>query len=311
MADVTVLIPTWNPDKRLDEILRRLSKQTALPSRILIMNTADGDDDSQVLDIVDRYRDSFPVLSVFHVDRKDFDHGGTRKLGMTFAHTEFVLCMTQDAVPRDSHLTERLLEPFSDPLVAVSYARQLPLKSCSEAERYTRTFNYPEDSCVKSLEDIGRLGIKTFFCSDVCAMWRKETYDGLGGFEAKTIFNEDMILAGKLVKAGYRIAYRADAMVWHSHSYSPLQQLRRNFDLGVSQADHPEIFSQVSSTGEGVKLVRETCAYLVKTGYARQIPKLVFDSGCKYAGYILGKNYRKLPENLILRLTGNRQYWRT
>ena len=307
--EVTVLIPTFRPDRKLNELLRRLSKQTMLPSRVLLMNTVEGDEDGQLTESVDEFRDCFPVLSVFHVDRKEFDHGGTRHLGMSFADTELVLCMTQDAIPKDRHLISSLTKWFDDPLVAAAYGRQLAAKGCSPEERFTRSFNYPETSRVKSKEDLEELGIKTFFCSDVCAMWRRETYFEMGGFERRTIFNEDMILAGKMIRAGYRVVYDADAQVWHSHSYSCVKQLKRNFDLGVSQAEHPEVFSMASSTGEGIKMVKQNAAWLLRSGNGIRIPKLVLDSGCKYIGYFLGKRYRKLPRKLILKLTDNRTYW--
>ncbi len=309
MQEVTVLIPTFRPDRKLNELLRRLSRQTLLPVRVLLLNTVDGEEDGQVLECVDMFRDAFPVLSVFHVDRKDFDHGGTRHLGMTFADTELVLCMTQDALPRDTHLIQSLADCFEDPLVAASYARQLAEKGSSETERFTRGFNYPPASMVKSSEDLEQLGIKTFFCSDACAMWRRSVYFELGGFERRTIFNEDMILAGKMIRAGYRIAYAADAQVWHSHNYSCVKQLKRNFDLGVSQADHPEVFDMASSTGEGVRLVRQTAVHLAKSGRWPELPKLIADSGCKYIGYSLGKRYKKLPRKLILKLTDSKPYW--
>lgn len=307
--EVTVLIPTWKPDERLDELLRRLSRQTLLPSRVLLLNTVDEDQDGGLTDLVDEYRDCFPVLSVFHIEKRQFDHGGTRHLGMTFADTELVLCMTQDAVPKDRHLVSALARYFEDPLVGAAYARQLAVRGSSPLERYTRSFNYPDTSRVKSKEDLESLGIKTFFCSDVCAMWRRDIYLEMGGFERRTIFNEDMILAGKMIQAGYRIAYAADAMVWHSHSYSCVKQLKRNFDLGVSQADHPEIFSMASSTGEGIRLVKQTASWLIRSAHAALLPKLILDSGCKYLGYFLGKRYRKLPRKLILKLTDNRMYW--
>ena len=94
-------------------------------------------------------------------------------------------------------------------------------------------------SRLKGKEDEDELGIKTYFCSNVCAAYRRDIYLKLGGFTKKTIFNEDMIFAGHAVEAGYQIAYAADAQVIHSHNYTAMQQLHRNFDLGVSQADHP------------------------------------------------------------------------
>ena len=113
-------------------------------------------------------------------------------------------------MPADDNLIEQLTEPLRDQ-VAVSYARQLPREDCAPVECYTRDFNYPAQSRIKSAEDLKTLGIKTFFCSNVCAAYRREIYEELGGFVKHTIFNEDMIYAAKAVEAGYAIAYAADA----------------------------------------------------------------------------------------------------
>ena len=158
-------------------------------------------------------------------------------------------------------------------------------------------------------EDEDELGIKTYFCSNVCAAYRRDIYLKLGGFTKKTIFNEDMIFAGHAVEAGYQIAYAADAQVIHSHNYTAMQQLHRNFDLGVSQADHPEVFGRLHSEGEGIRLVKKTAKWLVENGHALLLPQLVMASGSKYAGYWLGKHYKKLPEGLIRSLTMNPAYW--
>ena len=309
MREVTVLIPTWKPGKQFGILLKRLSLQTLIPKRVLIMNTEDGEKDETLSELIDHFRDRFEVLSVFHVQKKDFDHGGTRNLGFMFADTELVLCMTQDAIPRDRDLVGNLAECFRDPKVAAAYGRQLARKGSCERERFTRQFNYPDRSRVKSKEDLKTMGIKTFFCSDVCAMWRRDVYFELGGFEHPVIFNEDMILAGKLIESGWKIAYAKDAAVWHSHSYSPLRQLRRNFDLGVSQAQHPDVFARYPSEGEGIRLVKLCAAHLLKSGHAGEIAALAADSACKYLGYRLGKNYRNLPKSMILKLTDNPAYW--
>ena len=309
MNQVTVLIPTWRPGRQLDTILKRLSLQTIVPERVLILNTVENERDDSISELVDAWRDRFRVLSVFHVEKKEFDHGMTRHLGFSFSDTELVLCMTQDAIPRDRNLISRLVRCFDDPKVAAAYGRQLPSGSSSARERFTRRFNYPDKSVVKSGEDLPRMGIKTFFCSDVCAMWRRDVYFELGGFERPVIFNEDMILAGKMIENGWKIAYAADAAVRHSHSYSPVRQLKRNFDLGVSQSQHPELFARYPSEGEGIRMVKKCAAYLLRTGHAGELPLLVIDSAFKYLGYLLGKNYRRLPKRMILRLTDNPSYW--
>ena len=309
MDQVTVLIPVWKPGEQFGTLLKRISLQTVRPKRVLIMNTVEGDEDDQLSALVDTFQDRFEVLSVFHVEKKDFDHGGTRNLGFQFSDTQLVLCMTQDAIPAGSRLIEHLVRCFDDPKVAAAYGRQLAGKDCSAREAFTRRFNYPDQSMVKSGDDLETMGIKTFFCSDVCAMWRRDVYFELGGFEHPVIFNEDMILAGKLIESGWKIAYAADAAVWHSHNYSPARQMRRNFDLGVSQAQHPELFASYPSEGEGIRLVKQCAAYLVKSGKPGELFALAADSASKYLGYRLGKNYRRLPKRLIKRLTDNRSYW--
>ena len=113
-----------------------------------------------------------------------------------------------------------------------------------------------------------------------------------------------------MVKKGYEVAYTAEAKVYHSHNYSCSQQFHRNFDLGVSQAEHPEVFEGVPSEGEGVRLVKKSLSYLLKTGHIWMIPGLFFQSASKYAGYFLGKKYQKLPERLILFCTMSPEYWK-
>ena len=79
----------------------------------------------------------------------------------------------------------------------------------------------------------------------------------------RRFFNEDMIFAGKRIYAGDKVAYVAEAKVIHSHNYTGRQQFHRNFELAVSQAQHPEVFEGVPSEGEGIRMVKATAKYLV------------------------------------------------
>lgn len=306
-----VIIPVYRPDEKFSELLRRLLKQTYPVNRIIIMNTERQLwDDAEYAALFEENNRAGTEFSVYHVAKQEFDHGGTRNLGITHSDADICICMTDDAVPADRRLVEELVKALeAEDDIAVAYARQLPAADCGPVERRTRAFNYPAESRVKSAADLETLGIKTYFCSNVCAAYRRDVYGKLGGFTAKTIFNEDMVYAAAAVSAGYRIAYAADARVIHSHNYSAVEQLRRNFDLAVSQADHPEVFGGLSSEGEGLRLVADTAAWLFKTGRWYLLPELFIKSGFKYAGYRLGKSYRRLPEKLILKLTMNRTYW--
>lgn len=304
---VDVLIPVYKPDRRFARLLAMLGKQTVKPDRIIVMNTEQS-----------YWREEYrkvPGLEVHHLSREEFNHGATRNQAASCSDADVMIFMTDDAVPRDSHLVERLLEALAGTgpkgeTIAVAYARQLPDKDCRTIERYTRMFNYPAEGTVKTGKDLARLGIKTYFASNVCCAYRKDIFVRQGGFTGHTIFNEDMIYAAGAIRAGYGVAYEPRAMVVQSHNLSLVQQFRRNFDLAVSQADHPEVFAGVPSEGEGIRLVKRTAGYLAASGRFWLLPALAAGSAAKYLGYKAGRNYRKLPRRLVLACSMSPFYWK-
>ena len=308
MKTVDVIIPTYKPDKKLIQLLDQLRKQTVSVQKVILVNTEEKYLDRLIYgsDFSDRYKN----VSIYHHSKKEFDHGNTRNKGVKISDSDIFVMMTQDAVPQDERLIENLVKALEQDNVAVAYARQLPEDNCREIEKFTRSFNYPNVSMVKSKADLPKLGIKTYFCSNVCAAYKRKDFIELGGFIKHTIFNEDMLFAYKVIQADKKIAYAADALVVHSHNYTAKDQLKRNFDLGVSQADNPEVFENVPSESEGIKLVKNTILYLLKQRKWMQIPLLFVHSACKFLGYRLGKKYNRLSKKMILKLTSNKEYWR-
>lgn len=304
---VDLVIPVYKPKQEFLELLSMIKKQTIPVHKIIIMNT----EKKYWEEFVAEYEEvtKYDNLDVYHISKEEFDHGNTRNQGISHSNAEYILLMTQDAIPGNEFLIERLLESFEKENVILAYARQLPKQECREAEKYTRIFNYPEESVIKSETDIETMGIKAFFCSDVCAMYRREEFHKLGGFIKKTIFNEDAIFAGNAIKKGYLIAYNAKAEVVHSHNYKNMEQFRRNFDLGVSQKQHPEVFEGIKSESEGIKLVKKTTSHLWKNGYKMQILPMIIQSGFKFLGYKFGKNYNKLPKCFVIKCSMNKSYW--
>ena len=300
---VDVMIPTYKPGQEFAELLPRLLKQTYPIRSIRVVNTGKKFWNPAWEQLSDK-------IMVEHIQPSEFDHGGTRRAMAESSDADLLLFMTQDAMPYDNECVEHLVEKFSLPHVKAAYARQLPREDCRTLERFTRGFNYPEESDIKDAGDLPKLGVKTFFCSNVCAMYDRETYEELGGFVKSTLFNEDMIYAGGLIQAGYGIAYAAEAKVIHSHNYNCMQQFHRNFDLGVSQAEHPEIFEGVPSEGEGMRLVKKTLSHLVRSGKIWLIPGFVMQCAGKYAGYLAGKNFRRLPKKFVLWCTMSPNYWK-
>ncbi len=305
---VDIIIPVYKPDQSFFELIRKLENQTFPVNKIIIMNTEEKY--FEKLFYGSRLLEHYSNIKVYHLSKKEFDHGLTRHTGVTKSDADIFIMMTQDAIPADDKLVMQLVTALGQEGVASAYARQLAKEDCGVIENYMRQFNYPDGSMIKSKDDLEGLGIKTYFCSNVCCAYRREIYDKLGGFVRKAIFNEDMIYAAKVIQNGYKIAYAAEASVYHSHNYTSKQQFHRNFDNGVSQAEHPEVFAEVPAEGEGIRSVKATMAYLKANKQGRLIPKLIVQSGCKYLGYRLGKHYKKLPKKWVQAFTMNRDYWK-
>ena len=308
LKQTDIIIPVYRPTKKLFTLLDRLKEQTVEVNHIYLINTEQSYFDILTVgtDFWRRYRN----VTVEHISKREFDHGNTRRQAVKKSESPYFVMMTDDAIPADNTMLEKLLAPVWEGRAAVSYARQLPDENCGVIERFTREFNYPGESRLKNSGDLPKLGIKAFFASNVCAAYDRSIYDKLDGFVKRTIFNEDMILARKVIDAGYSIAYAAEARVIHSHNYTGKQQFKRNFDLGVSHAQFPGVFSNLQTEGEGVRLVKKTAGYLISVKKPWLIFKLLWQSGCKYTGYLLGKNYRLLPVFCIRHFSMNREYWK-
>ena len=313
-----VIIPVYKADKKLERMLAMLLQQTILPAKIILMNTeAEGftaeDLRQRVEKIAAKYdsnRKDTVEIRIGRVQKKDYDHGGTRNLAVRrYSDAEFFLCMTQDAVPADIFLIEKLLQCFRDEQTGAAYAKQIADENAGFTEKYLRLHNYPSASLKKTKEDKERLGIKTYMISNTCAMYRRSRYDELGGFVTDTIFNEDMIFGAALIEAGGAIVYCAPARVYHTHNYGLKAQFQRSFDLAVSQTDYPEVFRQVSSEREGFRYVKGGAGYCLSQKRYGDLVKFLMDAAARYAGYFCGKHYRILPKRAVLACTLQPAYW--
>ena len=172
MRKADVIIPTFKPGDKLEKLLRRLLEQSVPVGRVIIMNTEEKYWDAERFESLFEGEDT--KLTVCHIRQSEFDHGRTRHEGILKSDADVCICMTHDCVPYDRNLVKELLEALdASERVAAAYARQLPAADCGVIERYTRDFNYPAVSRLKGKEDEDELGIKTYFCSNVCAACRR------------------------------------------------------------------------------------------------------------------------------------------
>ena len=93
---VDVVIPLYRPDAKTGILLRRLLKQDYEINRIILINTEKEYFNEELL--------FDPVIEVHHITKPEFDHGATRHMGMELSDADYVLFLTMDAIPADTHL---------------------------------------------------------------------------------------------------------------------------------------------------------------------------------------------------------------
>ncbi|MFR0589289.1 glycosyltransferase family 2 protein [Bifidobacterium apri] len=91
------------------------------------------------------------------IPREEFNHGVTRDRALRHTHGDFILFLTQDAMPEDDHF-ESMLHAFNDSAVAMVSRRQITCDDTRPFERLVGECNYPAESSTRSREDIPQMG---------------------------------------------------------------------------------------------------------------------------------------------------------
>ncbi|KFI68319.1 glycosyltransferase [Bifidobacterium magnum] len=280
--NISIIIPTLNAEKYIEKQLESLQSQSIELSEIIVI---DSDSTDKTREIAQNY----PNVSVLKIDRKDFNHGGTRDWALRKSKGDFVFFLTQDALPKSDHYVENMLKPFRNTKVAMVTGRQYPRDDARPSERLVRLKRYTPNSRVTTFADIERLGMDAFFASDTCSAYRRSAYLAVGGFERDVLTNEDMFIAAKFLKEGYAVAYEGDAEVFHSHNFTYMQQYRRNYVVGMEIERHKELLMNTSETGQGFSLVKYVVGNLLKEGHPIEAVRFIGECGFRFMGNRLGR----------------------
>lgn len=295
----SLIIPTLNRAASLAALLDCALTQSLPPTEIIVLDSSSADDTAAVA--------ALRGAKVVTVSRGKFDHGGTRSAGGKMAQGEILLYMTDDALPASPDCFEQLLKPFADPAVAAVTGRQLPAPGATPVARHLRAFNYPDRSYRRTWADRKEWGLKAAFLSNSFCAYRKSALERAGWFPANIIIAEDMRVGLELLRRGGTLCYSAQACVFHSHNLPLKKEFSRYFDIGVMHRAEKDIIAELGrAEGEGKKYVRSALNYLSVWRY----PGFFMRCAAKYAGYLLGKNYERLPRSVVRRCTLNPGWWK-
>jgi rhamnosyltransferase len=301
-AHAAIVIPTCNARSHWALLCMGLRLQGIPPSQVLIVDSS-SDDGTRELAVAEGYE-------VVRIDRRDFNHGGTRQAALEWVPwARIVVYLTQDAVLATPDSLDRLMSAFEDEDVAAAYGRQLPRLGAGPIESHARLFNYPPQSDVRDFESRHTLGIKATFLSNSFSAYRVDALREVGGFPSDVIMAEDALVTGKLLLAGWKAAYVAEAQVYHSHAFTIAEEFRRYFDTGVYHRKELWLTERFGNPGgEGKRFVSSELAFLAPR-HLHLVPYALLRNLAKVIGYQLGLREAKLGAEWSKRFSYHKSYW--
>lgn len=154
-----------------------------------------------------------------HIGREEFSFGRSLNRGCESARGDILVFVSGHCVPADEQWLRHLCQPIAEQQVSYSYGRQIggPESRYSECRVFEKY--YPPKS---------RLPQQGFFCNNANSALARTAWS-THRFDEDLTGLEDMELAKRLVAAGGRVGYVAEACVYHHHHES-WGQVRRRYE---------------------------------------------------------------------------------
>ncbi len=301
----SIIILTKNAGSNFKELLERIHSQTITDFEILVIDS--GSSDSTI---------AFAEESgarIRCIAPEDFHHSATRNLGAELAKGEYLVYITQDALPVNDTWLENLLSPFEDGKVAGVYGRQIAFNDANPIEKFFYSYFYPDKQIKLTrnslCEPLGDFYVENAFLSDVNSAMRKKVW-------SKIKFNENIIMAEEkkwavdILNADYELVYKPEAAVNHSHSYPITTIFKRRFDDGVAIK---QIYGNKSSTSRktltmSINYFSGQMKYLAKNSPI-YIPYSIIYTLFVFSAISLGKKEDLIPLAVKRKISKHEMWW--
>ena len=205
----SVVIRCYNEEKHIGRLLHGIYQQNISDIEIIIVDSGSTDG---TLAIASR----FP-LKIIEIKPEKFSFGRSLNLGCSAAISDFIVIASAHAYPVYRDWIEQLLAPFQDTRVGIVYGKQRGGETTKFAEHQIFERWFPDRS--NPAQELP-------FCNNANAairkvLWKKFLYN------EEVTGLEDLEWANRILKAGHRLAYQADAVVVHLHDEIPTQTYNR------------------------------------------------------------------------------------
>jgi rhamnosyltransferase len=228
----TVVIPVYNGIKdHLEETMAAVFSQVAhWDFEVLVIDS--GSTDGSV-NLLQRFAETHHKLRLVQIPNSEFSHGGTRQWAAQNSNGEYVVYLSQDAVPANDNWLVNMISAFaSSKNVGGVIGRQIPRPNSFPLQKaeINQVFDVQGSSSDYTTYDRHSRGqgVARFY-SDVCSAAPRRILTGPVPYR-DVPYAEDQAFGNDLVDAGYEKVYARNAAVIHSNDISLREYPSRIYD---------------------------------------------------------------------------------
>lgn len=227
----SVIIPTYNAGSVLKPVLDMVTNQKApWDYEILVIDSGSNDGTVELVQSYDNVR--------FHaIESKDFNHGGTRNLGVSLTSGDFIAFLTHDARPANQRWLFNLVSALEHyPNAAGAFGKHYAYEDASPFTKRDLDIHFENmlahplclsrDTDSEAYKNSVSWRQLLHFYSDNNSCMRRDIWKKIPYRTVK--FGEDQLWANDIIKAGFAKVYAPQAAVFHSHDYDPEENYDRN-----------------------------------------------------------------------------------
>ncbi|MFM1873504.1 MAG: hypothetical protein RL398_2926 [Planctomycetota bacterium] len=226
---ISLVIPTLNAGPLFDEVLESILALRGTRFDELVAVDSGSSDGT-----VDKLRRA--GFAVHEIPKAQFDHGGTRDLGISKTTGDVVVLLVQDATLQGADWLQKMVEPFADSEVAGVWCRQVPRPVCQPVLK-RRILGWPgwgdgvtkkrlpEGKQLDELAPFDQLMLCAF--DNVASAIRRTAWQRFPLGPRR--FGEDVYFGKRAIAAGLTLAHQGGAVVVHSHDRSAWAEGKRTF----------------------------------------------------------------------------------
>lgn len=277
---IDIICPLYNAEKYINSLNQSLRKQEKVNiNNTYYILTESNDNTENIL--------KENKINYAKITKEKFSHSLTREKQALKCSSDIIVFISQDVIIDDNLWLNKLTSPIVNNEAEATYSKQLT--KYNNIEKYVREFNYPNKSIIKTKKDINKLGIKTFFFSDVASAVKKDIFIKLNGYDNKDLpTNEDMYFAHKLINNGYKIKYCSESYIYHSHKFT-LKELYKRYKLTGMFFKENNYLYKYKATSSGSKMAKYIFKRLIQEHRFILLLRYPFDMAARLIGMKVGE----------------------